>query len=84
MRVHVTNKVMLFASIIYIYIYICVYVRVQPRVALRKALLLFQKKKKNTVIVTNYFTIFLQIVGVINFYWVSSRLPTNIIFFTYQ
>ena len=55
---HVTNKVMLFASIIYIYI--CV------RAALKKALLLFHKK--NIVIVTNYFTILLQIVGVINFY----------------
>ena len=68
---HVTNKVMLFASIIYIYIsfffeIIYIYIYICVRAALKKALLLFHKK--NIVIVTNYFTILLQIVGVINFY----------------
>ena len=59
---HVTNKVMLFASILYIYIYIYLCAR-----SIKKSFTSFPKKK-NIVIVTNYFTILLQIVGVINFY----------------
>ena len=69
---HVTNKVMLFASIIYIYIYIFffeiiyIYIYLCAR-SIKKSFTSFPKKK-NIVIVTNYFTILLQIVGVINFY----------------
>ena len=49
MRVHVTNKVMLFASIIYIYIYIyicvCVCARATTR-SIKKSFTSFPKKKK--------------------------------------
>ena len=34
----------------------------------------------SNVTITNYFTIFLQIIDVVNFYWISSKLTTNINF----